>query len=83
MQLEDFKKGLFELSPDELSELLRDIRTSRTKPKASNKKRKEVAERAVKAGRKAPSKNQVLNLINGLSDEDAAKLLAAMTGDDA
>lgn len=83
MQLSDLKADLSSLSTEELTELLRDIRVSRNTPKASNKKRKEVADRAVKAGRKTPSKNQMLNLINGLSEADTLKLLEAMqNGDD-
>lgn len=77
MKIEDYKDALRELSPDDLTTLLRNIRTSRAKPKASNIKRRAKAE-AAGTKNKPVTKNQVLNLINGMSEEDASKLLSLM-----
>ena len=75
MKIEDYKKALRLLSPDELTDLLRTIRVSRSKPKASNKARKARVEGK---GNKPVTKNQVLNLFNGMTDDDVALLLAKM-----
>lgn len=75
MTLDDFKKSLKELSVEELTDLMREVRLSRTKPKASNIKRKQKAEK------KGPTKNQIMNLLNALDEDEVKKLLAQMEAD--
>lgn len=77
MKIDDYKSSLHELSSDELVEMLRGIRSSRAKPKASNVARKVKAE-GKGTKNKPATKNQVLNLVNSLGADDLAALISQM-----
>lgn len=75
--LHGFKKSLSDLSDDELRQLLLETRSNR---RVVKQKTVERAQKAAKEG--TLTKANMRQTIRGLSAEQAAELLAALTGGD-
>lgn len=73
-QLEDLKKNLLEMTPDELRQRIVEIREDKKLRKTMPKARRE------KAKSKETARSTVLNALQGLSEEDKARLIAELGG---